>query len=338
MLVPPVDFDESHLLQALQERWGFAGAQLAYNPVGSGSHHWLAKSHTGQELFVKADAFDEPVEFERLKAVYGTATVLRQQADLPFVVAPVATVDGTATWCAADKYVVTVYPLIDGTSGSFGDNWTRYERDEVLALLSLLHAATDTVVGIVPYDDVQIERRGDLVKVLQCLDSRWDTGPYGEPARSLLHPKAEAIRRALESCDKAAASVLASPDAWVVTHGEAHPGNFMRTDDALFLIDWETVLLAPPERDLWLVSSEVSDLEAYRSTRQRPVDVEALRFFELRWILVDIARCTAEFVSKHAESPNLREELDVLRESLDVLDLALDRLEDGLRDRDDLSL
>ena len=40
---------------------------------------------------------------------------------------------------------------------------------------------------------------------------------------------------------------------WVVTHGEPHPVNVMQTDAGRVLIDWDTVAIAPPERDLWMV-------------------------------------------------------------------------------------
>jgi spectinomycin phosphotransferase len=40
----------------------------------------------------------------------------------------------------------------------------------------------------------------------------------------------------------------------VVTHGEPHPGNILRAAGGLYLIDWDTVGLALPERDLWMVA------------------------------------------------------------------------------------
>ena len=40
----------------------------------------------------------------------------------------------------------------------------------------------------------------------------------------------------------------------VLTHGEPHPGNTMRTEDGWRLIDWDTARIAPPERDLWSIN------------------------------------------------------------------------------------
>jgi thiamine kinase-like enzyme len=38
---------------------------------------------------------------------------------------------------------------------------------------------------------------------------------------------------------------------YVITHGEPHPGNLLRTRAGLRLIDWDMTALARPERDLW---------------------------------------------------------------------------------------
>ena len=37
----------------------------------------------------------------------------------------------------------------------------------------------------------------------------------------------------------------------LLTHGEPHPGNAMLAADGWRLVDWDTALVAPLERDLW---------------------------------------------------------------------------------------
>ena len=40
----------------------------------------------------------------------------------------------------------------------------------------------------------------------------------------------------------------------MITHGEPHPGNILRSRGRLLLIDWDTAGVALPERDLWHVA------------------------------------------------------------------------------------
>ena len=77
---------------------------------------------------------------------------------------------------------------------------------------------------------------------------------------------------------------------WVVTHGEPHPVNVMQTDAGRVLIDWDTVAIAPPERDLWMVIREDGDETAIYEdiTGHRP-DRLGIDFFDLTWDLADLA-------------------------------------------------
>ena len=43
---------------------------------------------------------------------------------------------------------------------------------------------------------------------------------------------------------------------WVVCHADLHNGNsLIAKDGALYIVDWDTAMLAPPERDLMFVGS-----------------------------------------------------------------------------------
>ncbi len=55
------------------------------------------------------------------------------------------------------------------------------------------------------------------------------------------------------------------------------------------LVDWDTVALAPPERDLWMVVESAEDAAIYADATGRQVDDEALQFFRLTWDLKDLA-------------------------------------------------
>ena len=59
----------------------------------------------------------------------------------------------------------------------------------------------------------------------------------------------------LREYDSLAADVASLDDAWVVTHGEPHSGNFIASPDgAMHFVDWDTVRLGPRERDLAILA------------------------------------------------------------------------------------
>jgi aminoglycoside phosphotransferase (APT) family kinase protein len=84
---------------------------------------------------------------------------------------------------------------------------------------------------------------------------------------------------------------------------EFNAGNVMRPANGHALVDWDTVALAPPERDLWMVVGDTDDAGAvYAEATGREVDDVAVEFFRLTWDLKDITEWLNELRSPHRET------------------------------------
>jgi spectinomycin phosphotransferase len=154
-------------------------------------------------------------------------------------------------------------------------------------------------------EDFEIPHRDSLLEALGDLDRPWTAGPFAEPTRELLRRSAGSVARRLESYDELANDVRRTPGAWVVSHGEPHSANVMRDGrGGLVLVDWDTVSLAPRERDLWMVlDSDASGWSDYLSTAGTcSVDDRALRLYRSRWDLADIAAFVHLFRHAHGEA------------------------------------
>jgi spectinomycin phosphotransferase/16S rRNA (guanine(1405)-N(7))-methyltransferase len=140
-------------------------------------------------------------------------------------------------------------------------------------------------------DDLALARRDVLAGLLDDDGALPDAGPYAERAGTLIAENARMLRRVLARYDELAGIGRDQRDRYVLTHGEPHPGNTMRTGEGYVLIDWDTALTAPRERDLWHFGLGDPDLvELYRT----------------RWLLTDVALASARFGGPHEESANDR--------------------------------
>jgi spectinomycin phosphotransferase len=145
--------------------------------------------------------------------------------------------------------------------------------------------------------------RHHLEAGLQELNQTWIGGPYSEPAREALAGRASGVAEAIGLADSLAADVASRNGEWVVTHGEPHAANVLRTVDGYLLVDWDTVALAPPERDLWMVVGDTGDEAAiYADATGRQVDEVAVEFFRLTWDLKDLAEWLNLLRSPHRET------------------------------------
>ena len=77
----------------------------------------------------------------------------------------------------------------------------------------------------------------------------WQGGPYARRAGELLQAHAAGLSVLVTAYAGLAGRAAQRRDRMVITHGEPHAGNVMTTPGGLALVDWDTVLLAPPERE-----------------------------------------------------------------------------------------
>lgn len=284
----PAGFDERALIAALRAGWGIDVSEVEYLPVGFGSHHWAA----GDEWFVKVDKDDDG-----LRRSFAVAHAL----ELEFVVAPVPTVDGGLFQELISPYVVTVFPMIDGVPGEFGPHRAS-DISEISRMLTLLHDATPRVTHLARRTSLQLPGRAELTQTMAETDRPWTNGPHAEPARRLLARHTRLIERWLTELDQLADAVRSSDLDWVVTHGEPHPGNVLRTAAGLRLIDWTTVRIAPRERDLWMLAHMV---DADPVDLDIPVNAEAVAFYRKLWVLADIAVYFADLRAPHTDNADV---------------------------------
>lgn len=136
--------------------------------------------------------------------------------------------------------------------------------------------------------------------------------------RSLIQEHADAVRSALVRLD-AGASV--DPSRLVVTHGEPHPGNVVRTSSGPVLVDWDTARVAEPERDLWLVAERTTlDVpEIYERLTGVAVDRDRMAWRALRWSLADVATYVVELSTAEVEDDDTAWQLASLEETLGTL-------------------
>jgi spectinomycin phosphotransferase len=304
----PDSFDEGLLLPALGA-WGIAARTLDYAPVGFGDYHWVAD---GRWFVTVADVRRRG--FDGLRLAMDTAAALRTEAELDFVVAPLRTTDG-ATLLRLDRHrwAMSVFPYTNGLAGEFGEEQPAEDRAAIIDLLAALHATPPPLST--PPRPLELSGRAALEQALQDTRLPWPGGPYAEPAREVIADHAGVLRRRLAEFDRTAART-GEP---VVTHGEPHPGNLLRSGGRWLLVDWDTVGLAVPERDLWLVARDADDLARYADATGRTPDPAALELYRLRWALDDVAEFVEWFRSPHERTPDAEQSWDALTGTLKTL-------------------
>ncbi len=322
VLTEPPDLDRAELAAAVERHWALTRLRFDYLPVGFGGHHWRAGEWfiTVDDLAAGHQAGPDPdASFAALDRAYRTAAILRDGADLDFVLAPVADSEGSVIRRLSDRYAVTVFPFIGGESSEWGPYENTDERRTMAAILARLHAATEQLpAGLPRVEDFAVPARAAFEDALSDLERPWTTGPFAECTRRLLAETANGVERLLREYDDLASSARAGSDAWVITHGEPHRANVIRNAGGRrHLVDWDTTLLAPRERDLYMVlADDLTGWDAYVDVLPAELDEPTLRLYRRWWELSDITTFVQLFRQPHSRTEQTTASWKILAHNL----------------------
>jgi spectinomycin phosphotransferase len=313
----PVDIQDSDVAAALARQWALTVPDMSYLPVGFGGYHWLAVDQTGSRWFVTVSDLAAPWVSD-LPAAMETAAWLATEAGLEFVIAPVPTGAGQVVGSLDSRHALTLFPYVDTAPSGFEDPVIDRDRAAIIDLLARLHTAVPQGIQV-PSRPLQLGTRQAIDQALASLGVPWNGGPYAEPGRDLLARYERPLRQAFARFDGLLDQVREAGGPYVITHGEPHPGNLLRTRAGLCLIDWDMTALARPERDLWWVISDDQDAARYSRRTGWTVSQDALALYRLRWGLDDIAEFLSDIRGPHQRTADTLVSWTGLQETLEAI-------------------
>jgi spectinomycin phosphotransferase len=277
---PPPGVADADLLAEVRRSWAADVDRVAYLAVGFGAHHWTAYAGVERRLFVTYDPLARRDTFADLEAAYDGAVAL-QDRGLEFVLAPLLDNAGRVLAPFADG-ALSCSPWHDGASDEPLDlTWTR-------DVLRRLHATTPPP-GLPIWRPRVDPDFGETVSALTRQE--WGPGPYADDARADVAAHLDDISRWTARYHHLAR--VARTREWVAAHGEPHEANQLRTESGRFLVDWDTLRLAPAEVDLRVL------VDAGAAPADVGAEPEMLELFDLEWRLDEISQYAAWFAAPH---------------------------------------
>lgn len=293
MLEKP-NIEDSQIITCLQTNYGLNVVQLAFLPLGADRN----------TAVYRADSDDGTPYFVKLRGgVFDEMTILVPQflhkQGIKQVIAPVPTVS-RQLWTTINDFRLAVFPFVDGRSGYevrlSGQHWVDFGR-----ALKTLHS-----VELPPAFLARIQRETysprwrEKVRLFQTMvETTAFADPVAAELAALLRQKREVVSRLVERAEQLAAVLQRQSPPLVLCHADIHIHNILIDGhDQLFIVDWDTLILAPKERDLMFTgggqfanqrSPQEEEGLFYRGYGAAAIDKRALAYYRHERIVQDIA-------------------------------------------------
>lgn len=237
------------------------------------------------------------------------------------LIAPLTTKTGEL-WADVEGFKLVLYPFVEGKDAYQlalpNQHWLEFGT----TLRHIHKVAVPTPLRQQLPQETYSDHWRNMVKTLL---ERPDDGldPIASEMVTFLKSKRSDILLLIEHTETLALGLTTQTLDACVCHADLHAGNlFIAEDGSFYIVDWDTLLLAPKERDLMFIGAglmgghhrpEAEVALFYQGYGHTAVNTSALAYFRYERIIQDIAAYGEELLSEEGGDEDRKQSLGYLK-------------------------
>jgi spectinomycin phosphotransferase len=289
----PPKLAESTLIEALHTHYDLSIRTLSFLPLGADS---------GSAVY-RVRAVDDTIYLlkTRTSADFSIPSLaiphyLHDQG-VPHIAAPLQTIT-QALWVSLDEFALSLYPFIDGRTGT-ETGLSELHWRALSTTLKQIHTSqlTPDLERIVRRENYVPSRR-DVIGALEDVIARqYLSNPAERELAAFWRAQREKIDMLVERADAFGGQLRQVSLPFVLCHADLHTWNvLLDTTGQMWIVDWDETVLAPKERDLMFVVGGIGrGLVSPRETvcffegyGESTIDPLALTYYRYAWAVQDM--------------------------------------------------
>lgn len=311
MLTPP-DIAHVAIQKCLAEAYGLQATHTEFLPLGADIHSavFRVQANDGTAYFLKLRSGD----FE--KSAVAVPAFLHHDKGIDAVMAPLPTTDHQLS-VQRHGFDWMLYPFLEAQSGFeralMPPQWTALG-----AALGAIHRAElpPELLASIPRETYAHQWREGVRRYQR----RFINGFVGDAIVQRFHAfwgaHDEEIDTLVYRSEQLASILLEKALPQVVCHADIHAGNVLVGDDGqIAIVDWDTLILAPKERDLMFIGGAVGhvwnqpqeEAKFYEGYGATDIDPVALAYYRHERIVRDILELSDQVFDASASTEDREE-------------------------------
>lgn len=302
MLIKP-NLKDEEIVKCLHTAYGLHVDRISFLPLGAdlntAVYRVTTNNATDYFLKLRREAFNE-----------SSVLVPKYLADLGLkqVISPLTTKEGQLWTCLA-SFRAILYPYVEGKN-SIEANLSELHWIEFGAAMKKFHSANipGTITSNVPQETFPSKWRQIVKAFLARIEHEVFEDAIAARMAVFLKSKVEEILELLRHSEHLASVLEKQPLEYVLCHADIHGWNLLISKEgALYVVDWDTIIYAPKERDLMFIGAGIGDtgrtqLEEdalfYQGYGSTDINQDAIAYYRFERIIQDIGEyCEHIFLS-----------------------------------------
>ncbi len=317
MLEKP-DLKDEEIIHCLQEEYGLRVENISFLPLG-------ADLNTAVYRAVTSDTMVYFVKLRRGDFNEASVTVPNYLYSLGIkqIIPSLATQTGQL-WATLDLFKVILYPFVEGQNG-FDKRLSEQQWVEFGAALKRFHTTElpAAITGGIARENFSPRWRDILKMFLERIESETFNEPVAAELAAFLKAKKERMHQMVKRAERFAHRLQEQPPEFILCHADIHLWNlFIDTRQALYMVDWDTLLFAPKERDLMFIGGGLGDSGYtpeqeeslfYRGYGLTDVNQVAIAYYRYERIVEDMAIYCEQLLSSEAGGEDRSQSLAIVK-------------------------
>ncbi|ETZ07137.1 spore coat protein, CotS family [Holospora obtusa F1] len=292
MLIKP-DLKYEKIIACLRDAYGLTIEKVVFLPLGS-------DFNTAVYRVTTTDGADHFLKLRSGEFLEASVSVPKYLADLGIkqVIPPLTTKTGQLSTNLGD-FKAILYPYVESRNGVEAklsdDHWAQFGT-----AIKTLHSTdiTASITKDVPRETFSSKWRDTVKAFLIRIESEFFEEPVAVKMAQFLKSKSSEILKLVERAEELAITIQKQPLTYVLCHADMHGWNLiLDKKGALYIVDWDTLIFAPVERDLMFIGSSISDSSLtpdeeaslfYKGYGQAEINHAVFAYYRFERIIQDI--------------------------------------------------
>jgi spectinomycin phosphotransferase len=317
MLEKP-ELKDEEIINCLRNEFGLSVENISFLPLGADRntsvYHVVAND--GTVYFVKLRRGDLN------KASIMVPKYLSDQ-EIKWIIPSITTQNGQL-WANIDPFKVILYPFIEGHN-AFEEHLSYQQWIEFGTTLKQFHSANIplAITGNIQREIFSPHWRDKVMLFLDRIEKEKFDEPLAAELAIFLKNKKKETFKLVERSEWLAQKLEEQLPEFILCHADIHGWNLLiDSDGELFIVDWDTLIFAPKERDLMFIGGGFGDsgytpqeeeTMFYKGYGPIKINQRAIAYYRYECIIEDIAIYCEQILLSYQEGEDRKQALIYLK-------------------------